>query len=368
MIQTWAIFVDAYRELNSKKMFWLVLILSAFFVLGFAAVGVKQHTLIFLGYQSGIPISSEPAEFYKFCFNLLGVHFWLTWAAMILALVSTAGIFPDFMAGGSIDLFLSKPIGRLRLFTTKYLAGLLFVALQVGLFCTASFFVIGFRGGTWEPGLFLAIPIVLCIFSYLYCIMVLVGVLTRSTIASILLTVLFWFLLFILTSAESGLLMFRIAGDRRSTVLERQIHDADERIATLQARPDETGARLRQYEARRTALQRDLAETQRTAKPINLIHRIVFQVKTVLPKTADTLKLLDRALSQVAQLPPVPEQSEPVDPLSDQRNVQPGDPEVMREYLQAEQGRSVAWVLGTSLAFEAVIVAWAAWRFCRRDF
>jgi len=30
--------------------------------------------------------------------------------------------------------------------------------------------------------------------------------------------------------------------------------------------------------------------------------------------------------------------------------------------------RSVAWVLGTSLAFEAVVLAAAAWIFCRRDY
>ena len=40
------------------------------------------------------------------------------------------------------------------------------------------------------------IPLVVCSYSYLFCVCVLVGVMTRSTIAAILLTLLFWFICF----------------------------------------------------------------------------------------------------------------------------------------------------------------------------
>ena len=37
--------------------------------------------------------------------------------------------------------------------------------------------------------------------------------------------------------------------------------------------------------------------------------------------------------------------------------------------LQSElRGRSVAWIVGTSLLFELVLLSIAAWRFQRRDF
>ena len=32
------------------------------------------------------------------------------------------------------------------------------------------------------------------------------------------------------------------------------------------------------------------------------------------------------------------------------------------------EGRSVSWIVGTSLAFEAVLLAFGAWWFHRRDF
>ena len=103
----------------------------------------------------------------------MGVY--LTWVAAVLALISTSSMFPDFLTGGSIDLYLSKPIGRVRLFFTKYVSGLMFVALQVSVFAVGSFLVLGWRGHSWEPSLFLAIPIVVIFFSYLYGICVLLG-------------------------------------------------------------------------------------------------------------------------------------------------------------------------------------------------
>ena len=43
MTQTWAVFLEAYRNLNSKKLFWTVLILSALVVVAFACVGINER-------------------------------------------------------------------------------------------------------------------------------------------------------------------------------------------------------------------------------------------------------------------------------------------------------------------------------------
>src|SRR5258705_12779130 len=103
--------------------------------------------------------------------------FWVPGWALIRPRFPPASIFPDFTAGGSVDLYLSRPISRLRLFLTKYATGLLFVALQVAVFASACFLVIGIRGGAWEPRIFLSIPLVVLVFSLLFCICVLLGLL-----------------------------------------------------------------------------------------------------------------------------------------------------------------------------------------------
>ena len=38
------------------------------------------------------------------------------------------------------------------------------------------------------------------------------------------------------------------------------------------------------------------------------------------------------------------------------------------EKMKALRRRSVPWIIGTSLAFEAVMLTLAAWAFCRRDY
>ena len=109
-----------------------------------------------------------------------GISIWLSWAATILALVSTAGIFSDLDQPG-VRLTCSCPdrsAGCGCFLTGVLVAGLLFVTLQVVVFCLASFLVIGLRGGAWEPGLFIAVPLVVCFFSYLYAVCVLLGVVT----------------------------------------------------------------------------------------------------------------------------------------------------------------------------------------------
>ena len=73
------------------------------------------------------------------------------------------------------------------------MGGLLFVTAQVTIFALCSFLVLGFRGKLWAPSVFIAIPVVVLVFSYLFSICVLIGVITRSTIAALLLTLLVWF-------------------------------------------------------------------------------------------------------------------------------------------------------------------------------
>ncbi len=42
--------------------------------------------------------------------------------------------------------------------------------------------------------------------------------------------------------------------------------------------------------------------------------------------------------------------------------------QIAEEADRAARSRAVPWIIGTSLAFEAVILGWAAWLFCRRDY
>jgi hypothetical protein len=136
LTQTAAMLVDAYRELNARKLFWITIGLNL----------VVDHRLRLPRHQRGgreLPGTgtSTPRDEQRVhlartvlqaAVRQLGHPVWLSWVATILALVSTASIIPDLVSGGSIETMVSKPISRVRLFLTKYATGLLFAVLQVG--------------------------------------------------------------------------------------------------------------------------------------------------------------------------------------------------------------------------------------------
>lgn len=369
--QTLAMFLDAYRELNSKRMFWIVLALSGFVVLVFAAVGVKEEKLTLLWFETPIPVIFDRGDMYKMMFSAFGVSIWLAFAATILALISTASIFPDFISGGSIDLYLSKPISRLRLFITKYMTGLLFVALQVAIFATASYFVIGIRGDIWENGIFLAIPLVVCFFSYLFAICVLFGVMTRSTLAAVLLTILFWFFLFCLDRGEVSLLFFKTGAEREAVSREKRITYLDGRLAYMKSQTPEQRERS-QSVSDTWQLERDGLVSERESRAIRnlgIAHRIVYGAKTLLPKTRETTELMNRKLLRPTRMEIGGDNSTDDNSRDERRRRQRGfNAADVQRVDQAMRSRSLWWVVGTSLGFEGVVLAFAAWIFCRRDF
>jgi ABC-type transport system involved in multi-copper enzyme maturation permease subunit len=393
MTQTLAIFHDAYRELNSKKLFWIVMAISALVIAVFASLGINQEGLMFLRWTIPSIFNTNlmtPSVFYKeFLFAEWGIKIWLTWIATVLALVSTAGLIPEFISSGSIELSLSKPIGRFRLFITKYMAGLMFVTLQVAAFSLGAFLVIGLRGKVWEPRIFLAIPIVVALFSYLYSICVLLGVLTRSTIASLLLTLLAWFFFFILHIADAGIIMNQVTQiEVRRDRLVQQIKDLEQKKSANDAKiaenkdapektpaaPDEKAAapvesnkELADALAKEQGTVKDqLAAAEKELKPWMLASRIAFGVKTLFPKTNETKDLLGRTLKTQAE---IDKQKELESKLPN--NPMFGGPEqrlVAKKIQEKLQSRSLGWVLGTSLTFEALVLLLAGFIFCRRDF
>ena len=389
MNQISAMFLDAYRELNHRRLFWITLSLSLVAVAAFAAIGNDEEGLTILHWSIPFPFLSTSfipsADFYKFIFAQLGVGYWLGWIASIIALVSTASIFPDFVDRGSIDLMLSKPIGRARLFLTKFATGLLFAGLQVLVFTVASFLVIGFRGGDWELWLFVAIPIVLIFYSYLFAVQAVIGLLTRSVIASIIGVLLFWMLLFLVQTGDGATLAWRvtqeITTERRADRLDRlqaiSVEAEDERLRLAELAAD--GDAFAEQDlvqatdesdllaARFLAVQEEQADELGVLETARTVNDWFHLANTVLPKTGETIDMLSRILRDQADL--VIPTSEDGDETIRRFGEMVGPREFNERLIAAQdESHSYAWVLTTSLGFEALVLGFGVWRFSRRDY
>lgn len=372
LTQTAALVTDAYRELSSKKLFWITLMISGLVVAGFAAIGINEAGVTLLWFNIGdfggfvTSATLPPDKLYKTMFIGFGVKFWLAWLASILALVSTAGMIPDFIASGAVELTLSKPVTRVRLFLTKYVLGLLFVALQVLIFASACFLVLGIRGGAWEPGVFLAIPLVVLFFSYLFSLCTLLGLLTRSTIAALLLTLLCWLFFFSLNATDQIVLQ-----GRETTILSiEKLQAGIERAEKSKARGDRSPEQLAELDRQIADRGAKIAEAHGPLRKWEKAARAVYLGKTIFPKTSETTDLLRRVLDDRMNLSEQDEADNGPDAtVSFGTPMSPADTMRIADRLDAVlKKRSIGWVLGTSLAFEAFILALACWIFARRDF
>jgi ABC-type transport system involved in multi-copper enzyme maturation permease subunit len=362
--QLLAILVDTYRELSSRRLFWLSLVLSALVVLAFALVGINEEGVQIVGWTLDIPFLNtrniEAGEFYKLTFYGLGVRFWLGWLACLLALVSSAGLFPEMVAGGTVETLLARPVARWRIYLFKFLGGLLFTALQVLVFCAASFLVIGLRGNAWEPGIFVAVPMVTILYSYLFSVCALLGTWTRSGIAALLLTILFWGFLFMLNFSEQMVNGFRIARLEELAAIDRTVEKRRQKdpavdVSDLQAEREQGQAGLRKLET---------------------AHDILFTVKTALPKADETAALVQRWIVDAANLGAVADEDTQGDGEPSARRRGRGsfgttrarESDVRKAIDRDMASRGVAWIVGTSLLFEAVVLALGCRHFARRDF
>lgn len=370
MTQIRAILLDAYRELNNRKLFWVVLILTGLFVLVYASIGFDEKGMFILFgsrridnelLTAGSPMSRL---LYRGIFATFIVPVWLSWIATILALISTASIFPEFIAGGSIDLILSKPVKRLWLFLYKYFASLLFVLLQVSIVCVGAFLAMGWRLSDWDWRVFAAIPLVMLVYSYLFSITVLVGVWTRSTLAALLATLVVWFCIYAISATEGIALMFRYSAEARAEELSREIESDRLRSGN---NPDNSAIQW--------SISTTTSEREKLLQSIDTIDRWLNLVRIIrwpMPKTSETVNLMDRMLAREGDINLMDLIQGRV---SVDANGKPAkaahrttDDYVQNRIMQDADRPTPLFIIGSSLAFEFVILGTACFIFVRRDY
>lgn len=326
------ILLDSLRLLRARKIFWVSLSITVLLALLYMSIGFNDRGITYLfgvgrWENEYIRAGSELAEtFYLLIFSLIIVNYWLSWVAVVLAMISCAPIFPEFIEGGNSGVVLSKPVSRLALFFHKYLGGLLFVALQTLIFCVLVFIALRWRTGSWNPTVFWAVPLLVLLFSYLWSIMIAVGVKTRSVLASLLAALLVWF------------------GCWVSKAVEEFSWSASE----LGEIPAAFGGSMKLSDE-------EQAEWKERYPAASMAYRI-------LPKTSDTTGLLIRRirLGEGGKLSIASILEGFTGARMTREEVEVADASLERH--------PVGWLIGTSLAFEAVVLGIGAWMFCRRDF
>ena len=130
--------------------------------------------------------------------------------ALLIGLIITSFFIPNMLRKGSVDLLISKPIGRSQLLIYKYIGGLTFVFLVTTFTVGGIWLVIALRSGFWDPSFLAVIPILTFTFAIVYAMSTLVAVFTRSAIAAMILSIGFMLFLYIVGQVKTIFDVIRI--------------------------------------------------------------------------------------------------------------------------------------------------------------
>ncbi len=187
------------RELSSKATMYILAGISTLVLLGIAAaISVNSspdgEVLMLFGQQISPPV--PPEELAQAVRQMqAGLAGGLFTGIILFGVFATAGVIPDMLERGTVDLYLSKPISRWELLLGKYCGAVVAIGLNIVYFLAGAWLVFGLRCGVWDPHLLLSSLTMTFMFAALYALVLFAGTWTRSTAASIILTYLYLFIL-----------------------------------------------------------------------------------------------------------------------------------------------------------------------------
>lgn len=152
---------------------------------------VEGDLTLFFG-MIRVPLGRDAADAVRYL-QLLLVGGVADTLGILLALIWTAGFLPTFLDPSTAVVLLARPVPRWTLLVGKYLGVLAFVAFQATVFVGGTWIALALRTGYTDLVYLQAIPLLLIHFSIFFSVSVLLAVCTRSTIACVLGSLLFWF-------------------------------------------------------------------------------------------------------------------------------------------------------------------------------
>ena len=105
-----------------------------------------------------------------------------------MAIFATAHLVPRMQDKGTVDLYLSRPVGRVKLLLSRYVAGLILAASNVIYLVGSMWLIVAWKTGVANPRFLLGGAIIFLVIATLLAFAFLIGVITSSTAVSIMTT------------------------------------------------------------------------------------------------------------------------------------------------------------------------------------
>ena len=121
---------------------------------------------------------------------------------LFIAILVTANMIPETFSPGSLNLLLSKPVSRWGLYLAKFAGGCVFISLCSGFLFLGIWLWLGLAMDIWDRAILYSIPLYVIVFAIYFSISAFVGLVWRSSIVAIIITLMFWVTCFVVGSVH----------------------------------------------------------------------------------------------------------------------------------------------------------------------
>ncbi|MBK7876796.1 MAG: ABC transporter permease [Planctomycetes bacterium] len=200
-----ALLLDAFYQVLDNKIFRLLLILefgivAAFFLVGFRETEVQvlwgawtlPYEDVFSFFGQKLSPGSDLQGMLVQRVQSLVVETLSGSIGMIVCLSATAFFLPRMLEKGAADIVFAKPVSRFALMLSRYASGLFFVGILAVVGTFGIWLGLLVSSGYNDPGVLWGALTLVYLFGILHAFSCFVGVLTRSTVAAILMSVVFF--------------------------------------------------------------------------------------------------------------------------------------------------------------------------------
>jgi ABC-type transport system involved in multi-copper enzyme maturation permease subunit len=184
---------EVFREAAARWTLVAYFVLSSLFILLFAfAVNLDIVNGALAGarlFGQSVQMGGEQISLDRLVIGFeSGFSAFLYVVGTFLAVFATAHLTPRLQEKGTIDLYLSRPVGRVRLLASRYLAGLLLAAANIVYLIGSIWAIVLWKTHVAHPRFFAAGAVILFAIAVLLAFSFLIGVVTSSTGVSIMAT------------------------------------------------------------------------------------------------------------------------------------------------------------------------------------
>jgi hypothetical protein len=191
-----AIVRDTVLALTRRRLFWLHLWLSFAIVVLYAGFNCHQTgwSLVYglKSIESPWLKHGTPWESTLHCWMLARImRWWVAGGALFLALFATSAVLPETLEPGRAALVVPRAPRRSMILCGRFIGSLGYAVFHAAVVAGGLWLVLGCRMNVWHHSLWLAVPLAALLFAPLQAVAMLLGVLTRSATAALLVAVLF---------------------------------------------------------------------------------------------------------------------------------------------------------------------------------